>query len=115
MRPYTCDCGSVEYKTTFRTIQVKSSRIESKKGGLQYAVNIKPKDIIRDGNHFFIWCLIDESDKPTFIVISVEDFVVKMGDELRTISFLKDDGRFHFSAISLGKWKEFHNRFESLE
>ena len=115
MKPYTCYCGSVEYKTIFRTIQVKSSRIESKRGGFQYAVNIKPKDIIRDGNHFFIWCLIDVDDKPTFIVVSVEEFVEKMGDELKTISFLKDDGRFHFSALTLGKWREFHNQFEKLD
>jgi len=80
---YECDCGSNNYITKFRTIQVKSSRVEYKDGKSKntYAVDHKPRDIISCNNHFFIWCLIDDNDKPHFLVMSVKDFVETMGTQ----------------------------------
>ena len=119
MRTHKCDCGSTEYETKIRTIQVKSSRIEFDKNTGRskntYAVDMKPKDLIDDGYHFYIWCLIDGEDKPHFLVLSVKDFIDKMGESLSGISFFKDQDRQHFSSINFGKWIEFHKRFDKLE
>jgi len=114
---YECDCGSKEYITKFRTIQVKSSRIEYKDGKSKntYAVDHKPRDIISCDNHFFIWCLIDDDEKPHFLVMSVKDFVETMGNSMNGISFLKDQDRQHFNAKTYGKWAKFHNAFNLLE
>jgi len=119
MREHTCECGSKEYITKFRTIQVKSSRIEyDKKTGKSkntYAIDMKPRDLIKDGHHFFIWCLIDDNDKPHFLVMSVQDFIDTMGKSMKGISFFKDQDRQHFSAKDFGKWGKFLNAFDKLE
>ncbi len=119
MREHTCECGSKQYVTKFRTIQVKSSRIEyNKKTGKSkntYAIDMKPKDLIKDGYHFFIWCLIDDNDKPHFLVMSVPDFINTMDKSMKGISFFKDQDRQHFSAKDFGKWGEFLNAFDKLE
>jgi len=119
MNEHTCECGSKKYITKFRTIQVKSSRIEfdKKTGKLKntYAIDMKPKDLIKDGHHFFIWCLIDENDKPHFLVMSVLDFIDTMGKSIKGISFFKDQDRQHFSAKDFGKWGKFLNAFDKLE
>lgn len=114
---FVCSCGSKDYKTKFKTIQVKSSRIESKDGKSKntYAIDHKPRDIINCENHYFIWCLIDDNDKPHFLVMSVNDFLMTMGNSMRGISFLKDQDRQHFSSKDFGKWKDFINRFDLLE
>lgn len=56
MIEHACECGSKRYITKFRTIQVKSSRIEYKneKSKDTYAVDMKPKDLIKDKTHFYI-------------------------------------------------------------
>lgn len=59
--------------------------------------------------------LIDDNDKPNFIVLSVDDFIRVMGDSLKGISFFKDQDRQHFSAKDFGKWREFLNKFDKLE
>ncbi len=119
MIDHECDCGSKNYVTKFRTIQVKSSRIEfnekTVKSKNTYAVDLKPKDLIKDNYHYFIWCLVDDDDKPNFLVMSVNDFKRVMGDSLKGISFFKDQDRQHFSAKNFGKWGEFLNRFDKLE
>jgi len=117
MIDHSCKCGSKNYVTKFRTIQVKSSRIEYKNGKSKntYAVDMKPRDLIKDKYHFYIWCLIDDDDKPHFLVMSVNDFKRVMGDSLKGISFFKDQDRQHFSARDFGKWKEFLNEFDKLE
>ncbi|PKP56202.1 MAG: hypothetical protein CVT89_06605 [Candidatus Altiarchaeales archaeon HGW-Altiarchaeales-2] len=117
MIEHSCSCGSKEYITKFRTIQVKSSRIE-KEGGKSkntYAVDMKPRDLIKDKHHFYIWCLIDNDDKPHFLVLSVMDFRKTMGDSLKGISFFKDQDRQHFSSKDFGKWKIYLNLFDKLE
>lgn len=117
MIDHFCSCGSKKYITKFRTIQVKSSRIEYKDGKSKktYAVDMKPKDLIKDEYHFYIWCLIDSDDKPHFLVLSVNDFIKTMGDSLKGISFFKDQDRQHFSSKDFGKWKEFLNKLDKLE
>ena len=117
MIEHACECGSKSYKTKFRTVQVKSSRIEAKDGKSKntYAIDMKPRDLIKDRTHFFIWCLVDEDDRPHFLVLSVDDFKGTMGDSLKGISFFKDQDRQHFSAKDFGKWAEFKNKFDKLE
>jgi len=117
MIDHTCECGSKNYLAKFRTIQVKSSRFEYKDGVSKntYAVDMKPKDLIKGGEHFFIWCLIDDDDRPHFLVMSVEDFKEVMGDSLKGISFFKDEDRQHFSAKNFGKWGKFQNEFNKLD
>lgn len=117
MIEHRCSCGNNSYTTKFRTIQVKSSRVEYKEGKTKniYAIDMKPRDLIKDKFHFYIWCLIDDNDKQHFLVMSVEDFVNTMGNSIKGISFFKDQDRQHFSAKDYGKWKSFLNKFEMLE
>lgn len=117
MIEHACPCGSRDYTTKFRSIQVKSSRIEYKDGKSKntYAIDMKPKDLIKDGKHFYVWCLIDGNDKPHFLIMSVQDFIETMGDSLKGISFFKDQDRQHFSAKDYGKWSKFLNKFDKLE
>lgn len=119
MKHHKCECGSDAYNTKFRTIQVKSSRIEKNtrtgKSKKTYAIDMKPKDLIDDNLHFFIWCLVDDENKPNFLVMSVKDFKETMGQSLGGISFFKDQDRQHFSAADFGKWKKFLNSFDKLE
>ena len=117
MIDHSCECGSKKYVTKFRTIQVKSSRIEYKNGKSKntYAVDMKPRDLIKDNYHFYIWCLIDDDDKPHFLVMSVDDFKRVMGNSLKGISFFKDQDRQHFNSKTFGKWNEFLNKFDKLE
>ena len=117
MQKHKCNCGSTLYITKFRTIQVKSSRVEYKNGRSKntYAVDMKPRDLIEDGKHFYIWCLVDDDDKAHFLVLSVDDFKRIMGESLKGISFFKDQDRQHFSSKNYGKWAEFLNKFEKLE
>lgn len=119
MIEHSCNCGSKNYHTKFRTVQVKSSRIETDKNSGKskntYAVDMKPKDLLDDKYHFFVWCLLDEKDNPHFLVMSVEDFKKTMGKSIKGISFFKDQDRQHFSAKNFGKWNKFHNNFTILE
>ena len=117
MIDHTCECGSKDYITKFRTIQVKSSRIEYKDGKTKntFAVDMKPRDLIKDNYHFYIWCLVGADDKPHFLVMSVADFERVMGNSLKGTSFFKDQDRQHFGARDFGKWREFYNHFDKLE
>lgn len=119
MIEHTCKCGSKKYITKYRSIQVKSSRIEfdDKTGKTKntYAIDMKPRDLLKDKYHFYVWCLINNQDKPYFLVLSVQDFTSTMGNSLKGTSFFKDQDRQHFSAIDYGKWKKFINRFDKLE
>ena len=114
MVEHSCECGSKIYKTKFRTIQVKSSRKVGKSKN-QYAIDMKPKDLIKDKYHFFVWCLIDEKDKSNFLVMSVADFINTMGNSIKRIAFFKDMDREWFTAKDFGKWSKFVNKFDKLE
>lgn len=107
-----------------KNIQLSFARYRSKAQGLNirmesqkntYAIDMKPKDLISDENHFYVWCLIGADDKPHFLVMSVQDFMDTMGDSIKGISFFKDQDRQHFSAKDFGKWYKFLNRFDKLE
>ena len=105
-----------------KILQVKSSRIEKiPNGNLKntYAVDMKPRDMIVSKNHFFIWCLIDDSvdpkGKPNFLIMSVNDFKETMGDSIKGTSFFKDQDRQHFSSKNFGKWNKFKDQFSKLE
>lgn len=117
MISHTCKCGCKDYKTKFRSIQVKSSRIEYKndKSKNTYAIDMNPRDLIKDKYHFYIWCLIDDNDKSHLLVMSVDDFKNSMGDSLKGISFFKDQDRQHFSAKDYGKWIKYLDNFKILE
>ena len=122
MIEHTCSCGHTEYNDKIKTIQVKSSRIEKiPNGNLKntYAVDMKPRDMIVSKNHFFIWCLIDDSvdpkGKPNFLIMSVNDFKETMGDSIKGTSFFKDQDRQHFSSKNFGKWNKFKDQFSKLE
>lgn len=117
MIEYECDCGNKEYSDKIRTIQIKSSRIEEKDGKSKktYAVDMKPKDMITSANHFFIWCLVDDSNNYNFLIMSVNDFKITSSSALKSTSFFKDQGREHFSSEDFGKWKKFLNDFTKLE
>lgn len=112
MKKHICECGSTDFDAKFRTIQVKSSRIEDKN---TYAIDMKPKDLIEDGLHYFIWCLIDNDSRSHFLVMSVTEFKEVMQGSLDGISFFKDQDRQHFNSKDFGKWKEFLNSFDKLE
>ena len=59
-----------------RTIQVKSSRVESEKNNKEsYGLTQEPKDLFHDPRHFFVWMLIDNSSHPYYFVFSVKDFI----------------------------------------
>ena len=122
MIEHTCSCGHTEYNDKIKTIQVKSSRIEKRPNGKSkntYAVDMKPRDMIVSKNHFFIWCLIDDSvdpkGKPNFLIMSVNDFKETMGDSIKGTSFFKDQDRQHFSSKNFGKWNKFKDQFSKLE
>lgn len=118
IKEHVCECGSKKYITKFRSIQVKSSRIEKNKIGKSkntYAIDHKPRDLINSPEHFFIWCLIDDNDKPTFLIMSVTNFLNTMKNSIKGISFLKDQDRQHFNATHFGKWNKYKNAFDILE
>ena len=115
---YSCaNCGSSDYIEKFCTIQVKSSRIEYKNGKSKetFAVDHKPRDLIKSNNHFFIWCLIDDNDKASFLVMSVNEFIITMGSSINSVAFLKDHDRQHFISKDFGKWKKYLNKFDKLD
>ena len=70
--------------------------------------------LVVNNYHFYIWCLIDNDDKPHFLVMSVKNFKRVMGNSLKGISFFKDQDRQHFSSKTFGKWSEFLNKFKKL-
>lgn len=117
MKEHKCQCGSNKYQTKFRTIQVKSSRIENKAGKSKntYAIDMKPRDLIKETSHFYIWCLVDDKDDPHFLVMLVDDFIKTMGNSLSGTSFFKDEDRQHFSSKDYGKWKKYLEEFGKLE
>ena len=115
---HKCECGHAKYCDKIKTIQVKSSRIEYDKNGKSkntYAADMKPKDMITSPNHFFIWCLVDDSDNVNFLVMSVDDFKTTMGYSMKGTSFFKDNDRQHFSSKNFGKWNKYRDQFFKLE
>lgn len=70
-----------------RTIQVKSSRVESEKNDEEsYGLTQEPKDLFRDPRHFFVWMFIDNSLHYYYFVFSVKDFIDVRWKKLPVIS-----------------------------
>ena len=108
-----CECGSKAHIEKFRTIQVKASRLE--KDGRSYAVDLRPKDLTQGSFHAYIWVCIDKDERPHFLVIPIKAFSKYAQNFINSTSFLKDEGREHFSASTFGKWGKFKDRFDLLE
>ena len=106
-------CNSKNYSEKFRTIQVKASRLETRSNS--YAVDLRPRDLSQGRNHFYIWVCIDNNDKPTFLVIPLQQFEKDAQNFIKSISFLKDQGREHFNAKTFGKWGKYKGKFQLLE
>ena len=53
----------INEKEIMRTIQVKGSRIEKEGTQLSYGLTHKPKDLMQDPAHFFIWLFYDKEEK----------------------------------------------------
>jgi len=86
----------------FRTVQVKSSRIESVTGEdpESYGMTHEPKDLLHDPAHFFVWVLADNSGKYNFFILSASDFI-----DVRW-SLLVDSTKRQFSSLlRRGEWR----------
>lgn len=102
-------------KPIIRTIQVKGSRIELEGKKLTYGLTHKPKDLMHDSAHFFIWLFFDNNEKGHFIVLSVSDFINVMGSGLQTMSWRKGNDRIHFSSqLEKTKLKDYLNNWNNL-
>lgn len=103
-------------KEIMRTIQVKGSRIEKEGAQLSYGLTHKPKDLMQDHAHFFIWLFYDKEEKENFIILSVSDFIELMGlDFFKSMSWRKGNCRIHFSAdIQNNRLKNYLNKWNNL-
>jgi len=103
-------------KQIMRTIQVKGSRIEKEGVQLSYGLTHKPKDLMHDPAHFFIWLFYDKEEKENFIILSVSDFMELMGLKFfKSMSWRKGNCRIHFSAnIQNTKLKNYLNKWDNL-
>lgn len=106
----------IEGKIIIRTIQVKGSRIEKKGAQLTYGLTHKPKDLMHDPAHFFIWIFFDIKENPNFIILSVSDFInLNEINFFQSMSWRKGNCRIHFSAdIKNNKLKNFLNKWSNL-
>ena len=106
----------INSKQIMRTIQVKGSRIEKEGAQLSYGLTHKPKDLMHDPAHFFIWLFYDKEEKENFIILSVSDFIELMGENFfKSMSWRKGNCRIHFSAnINNNKLKNYSNKWENL-
>jgi len=103
-------------KWVLRTIQVKGSRIEREGEQLSYGLTHRPKDLMHDSAHFFIWVFFDEKDKENFIILSVSDFLDLMGEKFfKSMSWRKGNCRIHFKTDDLkNKLNKYLNNWESF-
>lgn len=117
VRSASCpECSHAGIDMVFRTVQVKSSRMEPSGS---YAVDHKPRDMFPsmdkpDARHFFIWCTVDNDDRASFLVVSAQEFVKEMGGEIMLPSFLKDDGREHFK-LGDSRWDKYQDAFAKMQ
>lgn len=103
----------IDDKQIIRTIQVKGSRIELEGKKQSYGLTHKPKDLMHDKSHFFIWLFFDSEEKENFIILSVSNFIDIMGKGLKTKSWRKGNDRIHFSS-NLEKLKPHLNNWDKL-
>lgn len=113
IRTHSCKCGSQKFESKVRTVQVKSSNLEN--NGRSYAVDLRPKDLTQGEHHFYVWVCVDPNGKNNFIVISIKEFEKISKSFINSTSFLKDEGREHFSSTTFGKFAPYLNAFDKLE
>jgi len=91
-----------EGEILLRTIQVKSSRVESAEGEdpESYGLTHQPKDLLHDPRHFFIWVFIDNKNNINFFIISVDDFI-----DVRSVLLPPSSRRKHASLLMRGEWR----------
>jgi len=106
----------IRNKLVLRTVQVKGSRIELKGEKQSYGLTHKPKDLMHDPSHFFVWLFCDKKERENFIILSVSDFIELMGEKFfRSMSWRKGNCRIHFSAnIKKTKLRNYLNKWENL-
>lgn len=89
----------------YRTIQVKSSRIENLdtmviKGYESYGLTMQPKDLFHDVRHFYIWVFIDRNTKLHYFIFNVKDFI-----DIRYYKLPPSSRRKHPSLLMRGEWR----------
>jgi hypothetical protein len=89
----------------YRTIQVKSSRIENlpslnEDGFESYGLTMKPKDLFHDVRHFYIWVFIDKNNEFHYFIFNVKDFI-----DIRYYKLLPSSRRKHPSLLMRGEWR----------
>lgn len=89
----------------YRTIQVKSSRIENiptldDDGYESYGLTMQPKDLFHDTCHFYIWVFIDKEEKFHYFVFSVKDFI-----DIRYYKLPPSKRRKYPSLLMRGEWR----------
>ncbi|XOA42982.1 MAG: hypothetical protein ACKKMO_00730 [Candidatus Nealsonbacteria bacterium] len=89
-------------KILFRTIQVKSSRVESEEGENpeSYGLTHQPKDLFHDPRHFFIWVFVDNKNKINFFILSIDDFI-----NVRWTLLPPSQRRKNPSVLMRGEWR----------
>jgi hypothetical protein len=85
----------IDGKFILRTIQVKGSRVELEGEKESYGIDHRPKDLMHDPCHFFIWVLFDKNGKVNYAILSVKDFVNLKGTGINTKTWRANRGRFH--------------------
>jgi hypothetical protein len=85
----------------YRTIQVKSSRVERfKKKYESYGLTMKPKDLFHDVRHFYVWVFIDKDSKFHYFILNVKDFI-----DIRYYKLPQSSRRKHPSLLMRGEWR----------
>uniref|UniRef100_A0A7C4XLW3 Uncharacterized protein n=1 Tax=candidate division WOR-3 bacterium TaxID=2052148 RepID=A0A7C4XLW3_UNCW3 len=90
---------------SYRTIQVKSSRIEnlstlSYDGYESYGLTMKPKDLFHDTRHFYIWAFTDKNLKFHYFIFNVKDFI-----DIRYYKLPHSSRRKYPSLLMRGEWR----------
>jgi len=89
----------------YRTIQVKSSRIENiptlnTQEYESYGLTMKPKDLFHDARHFFVWVFVDRNMEFHYFILDVKDFI-----DVRYYKLPKSSRRKYDSLLMRGEWR----------
>ena len=89
----------------YRTIQVKSSRIENiptlnTQEYESYGLTMKPKDLFHDARHFFVWVFVDRNMEFHYFILDVKDFI-----DVRYYKLPKSPRRKYDSLLMRGEWR----------
>ena len=102
-----------KYRQIIRTFQVKTSRLEERGKKDTYGINPRPKDLLHDQNHNFIWILYDAIANENFVVIRPFEYVKwKSKDGAKTLqehTWLNNAQREHFKFDSVKNFTGLNN------